>query len=557
MPGAVDAPTNPTATGLQNAAGVEHDLEHANANDGLLAVERIVVGPVFVNVKSDVYGAKGDGSTTDTSAINSALTAGASNVVRLPPGTYVIDDVLTPSNNCIIRGSGMGVTTLKVKNSASMASGAVIQKTDATNLVIEDLTIDLNKANTTNGASDTAQLGIYLYANTAVTNCHIRRVEVKNGWQHGIRVDSSNVANTCQVNVSDCVVQSNNFHGMFLRKCSDLKVRGCTANTNGSATTPGAGIVFDQPTTAEVVSCRAVSNYTHGISTSTTTSQFFTVANNVCNNNGTGGVLGWGIVASVISKWLAITGNICDSNYSGGITVDVKDGTSTIQTTVGTVVANVCSNSTATHGINVNYGSYLSITGNTCYGNTSGRGIAVQDSLYCTVSGNTLINNFGGIYLVKSGSAGSNPGGHVIGPNTFSGNSNSNFATDSGMVAHSRLDGEKLVVPNGTAPTIAAGGGLGTSPPTSTLTGTDTRGTVSLGTGTGPFAGFLCTVTFNKAFAAAPIVVLTPTGSSSASAILEPYVTSVGTTSFVIACAQGPTASQSAGTYQFNYVVIG
>src|SRR5215472_11764505 len=56
----VDAPPITTATVL-----------HASQ---VIAPQRIMFGPAWFNVRSDQYGAKGDGSTDDTAAFQSAIT---------------------------------------------------------------------------------------------------------------------------------------------------------------------------------------------------------------------------------------------------------------------------------------------------------------------------------------------------------------------------------------------------------------------------------------------------------------------------------------------------
>lgn len=91
MPATVDAPVDPTAGQYQNSPS--HSGQHDNANDAILAMERITVGPTNYNVKG--YGATGNGSTDDTAAVNSCLTA-ANNAgkVNFPPGKYVLSSLL-------------------------------------------------------------------------------------------------------------------------------------------------------------------------------------------------------------------------------------------------------------------------------------------------------------------------------------------------------------------------------------------------------------------------------------------------------------------------------
>jgi hypothetical protein len=108
------------------------------------------------------------------------------------------------------------------------------------------------------------------------------------------------------------------------------------------------------------------------------------------------------------------------------------------------------------------------------------------------------------------------------------------------------------LVPTGTAPTVAAQAAAGTSP-TATVAGRDTAGTITLTSGTGtPTSGNQVILTFNKAFAVAPVVVLSST--TAALAALHPYVAAASTTAFTVGFG---TAAATSTAYPINYVVVG
>jgi hypothetical protein len=108
------------------------------------------------------------------------------------------------------------------------------------------------------------------------------------------------------------------------------------------------------------------------------------------------------------------------------------------------------------------------------------------------------------------------------------------------------------IVPTGTAPTAAAQAAAGTAA-TATIAGRDTAGAITLTAGSASVAsGNQVVVTFNKAFAVAPIVVLAPV--TAALGALHPYVAAASTTTFTVGLASAPTVDTA---YVINYVVIG
>lgn len=100
----------------------------------------------------------------------------------------------------------------------------------------------------------------------------------------------------------------------------------------------------------------------------------------------------------------------------------------------------------------------------------------------------------------------------------------------------------------GGTPGRSNGGALG-SGGTSSVSGTDTAGTVNINTGGGPGGGCFITVTFTQRFSSTPHVVITPVGAGAAG--LNYYVER-SSGDFRV-CATNPSASQG---YVFDYIVI-
>lgn len=80
----------------------------------------------WINAKNPIYGAKGDGSTDDTTSLQAAVTAAANKSLYIPAGTYKYTSTITASspievfgsgnatilNHCSATGTGISVTTL-------------------------------------------------------------------------------------------------------------------------------------------------------------------------------------------------------------------------------------------------------------------------------------------------------------------------------------------------------------------------------------------------------------------------------------------------------------
>lgn len=85
---------------------------------------------------------------------------------------------------------------------------------------------------------------------------------------------------------------------------------------------------------------------------------------------------------------------------------------------------------------------------------------------------------------------------------------------------------------------------------TSSVSGTDTAGTVNINTGGGPGAGCFVTISFTQRFSSTPHVVITPVGSAAGS--LDYYINR-SNSSFSICTASNPPGGRS---FAFDYIVI-
>lgn len=93
---------------------IDWDVLLGGQTQTLIEVLGALAGPAIFNVKSDEYGAVGDGVVDDTAAIAAAIDAAdaSGGVVYFPPGTYRISSALSPDSATSLVGAGMGASAI-------------------------------------------------------------------------------------------------------------------------------------------------------------------------------------------------------------------------------------------------------------------------------------------------------------------------------------------------------------------------------------------------------------------------------------------------------------
>lgn len=168
-----DAAAARTTLGLGTAALVaDSSLMHLAGTETVTGPHTFNAG-AFLDKGNIVYHAvvAADGVTNDAPAIDAAAAAVESaggGIVQLPAGTINWTTRIAPRPKVIIRGMGMGVTT--IKNGVAFDWFILNPTNGIDRFGIEDLTVDLN--------STTAGSGVQL---RGATNCVINRVRFKNG----------------------------------------------------------------------------------------------------------------------------------------------------------------------------------------------------------------------------------------------------------------------------------------------------------------------------------------------------------------------------------------
>ena len=185
----------------------------------------------------------------------------------------------------------------------------------------------------------------------------------------------------------------------------------------------------------------------------------------------------------------------------------------------------------------VQVGSNLAIAGLRVTGNSTFDDIQVTKSLALT--GNEAVQ--GQLTVEKSLS--------VNGGGTFLGAVSAPSLAVGTLQISGTLDLTHHIAAGGSTPARSNGSALG-SGGTSSVSGSDTAGSVTLNTGTSPSAGCYTTITFAAAFDSTPHIIISPVGS--AASTLD-YYANRSTSNFSICSTSVPAGST---TYTFDYIAF-
>jgi parallel beta-helix repeat protein len=375
--GLYSAPTT-SGTDVITVKSVQDTTKSATASLTVTSTQALA----GTSVKS--YGAKGDGVTDDTAAIQACFNANST--VLIPDGTYMINAV---------QGSGVWGLMMPSGLTINMTSGATLKcitnsSTDYGILCTNggsNITINGNGGNivgdraTHTGTGGESGMGLYLNG----SNIKVYNLNSSECWGDGFYICD----NSSNINLYGCVGNHNRRQGLSITAGSTFLISGCTfSNTTG--TDPQCGIDVEPngsvPVTGvHITNCQIFGNAGGGVQQGNVGNVASGTLLENCNiySNGGGGYNDGGI-RFVETHDNTIQNNNVHDNKNGGILLDTNAGIGCPNTTVtGNTVTN-----NAGWGISASLSNGSTITGNTISGN-SGTSF-YHDSSTGTYSPNTV-----------------------------------------------------------------------------------------------------------------------------------------------------------------------
>lgn len=371
----------------------------------------------------------------DTAALQTAYsTLLAGETLRARPGTYAVDVQLAPAPYASFVGDGKYSTTIQV-----VGTNRAFRALNVPGVTISDLTIDLNKAGTTDTGATSGQQAVFFQSTDGVgcSGARLERVRVMNGWRRGIHAVATALdTNPLDLTVLDCEVFNCGSNGIVSQNATKTIVQFSNIYGNGSV---GVHVVGGRG--ADISHNRVHDHLTnHGIVVNTGNEGAIVSDNDCWGNLGTGN---WGIVLGVNATRFVVTGNRCSGN-GGGITIDLADPADLTRwiDAQGVVSNNVCTESTESNGIHCNQAEGVVVSGNVCTYNTQ-TGLEIYGRRF-NVTGNVCHHN--GRYGISFRQVSVE---RAAGPHQYIGN----MAYDNNQVAGAWTDYHSDVLTNGAVTT--------------------------------------------------------------------------------------------------------
>lgn len=265
---------------------------HVGHSNDVSDVLTSLVSRELVNVKDPTYGALGDGSTNDVTAINAAFTAAAAagTAVYFPPGTYMVGSAITVSTSLY----GVGAVLKK-----TAAAAATIATVSAADIVWDGVNTDGNRSAgaTGNGIGWTgargilrncylkshAGAGIYADSATGDVRCYnVRSYDNRGGVNVG---DGFFASSSGRMRLYNCWAHDNERAGIFLLNGS---ADGCEIHDCVSEKNAWGAIIYANNGTISSLTCTQNNLFGLGLgnSSAATTTQGWEIGKIVATDTG-------------------------------------------------------------------------------------------------------------------------------------------------------------------------------------------------------------------------------------------------------------------------------
>lgn len=412
------------------SVAVDSDFASFNSTTGLLIKDSGFSPAYFNSVAVESYGAVGNGSTDDTTAISNAITAaGANGIVVFRAGkTYkTTSQISIPNNGVTLWGygaiitsdtqahfqkfqfsgrgrglvAGLRFTCLYVSGGTGLSAG-VIEILGSNDIEVRDCEFD-----------DVEKNGVYIFGSSlrdSVRNCRF------NDTFAAIFVDDDGTNQPTRLNLVDNRIYSG-IGSTSTALSGGIKLSG-TGNANTYVGDVISGNQLDSPGQVGIElqtwvnGCTIVRNTVNGAGIGLSISG---CANDSLTGNNATACANYGVeIASSAIKTSVTGGTVNGANSSGTATtqygVIVNQST---YTTISGVITSLCTG----EEINVVQSNYTSLNGCT----TTGLGWLVKDSLDTQISGNTFVAGASAGYFIFADSSDSDVTSLNITGNTFVG----------------------------------------------------------------------------------------------------------------------------------------
>jgi parallel beta-helix repeat protein len=297
-------------------------------------------------------GAKGDGVTDDTAALQAAVdqVAGTGGIAFVPDGTYLINPAKhlnLKSNMTLSLSAGALLKAIPVSTDGS----AVVQLNNIQDVTVMGGTIEGERNGHTGAAvsGDGHGHGINIQG---AANIVIKDLTAKNCWGDGVYVGKGTTVETKNVIIDNIISDNNRRQGLSVVMGDGIVIKNSVfKNTNGTA--PQAGIDLEPNVNftvrnVQILNCQVLNNTGTGIilwvdpTFTNTILDNVTVDGNTIADNGLATPQGIAMVCRTAQK---ITNNIIRNNYKYGISFEGTSG--------GSITGNIITNTRTDAGAGI------------------------------------------------------------------------------------------------------------------------------------------------------------------------------------------------------------